>query len=59
MATPPDLAGRLGLGGLARLLEEATLLVGNDSGSRHLAAAVGTVIVAAHWSVNLSAHGSP
>jgi ADP-heptose:LPS heptosyltransferase len=44
-----DLAGRLGLGGLVGLLEQATLLVGNDSGPRHLAAAVGTATVAVHW----------
>ena len=44
-----DLAGRLSLGGLVGLLEQATLLVGNDSGPRHLAAAVGTATVAIHW----------
>ena len=54
---PADLAGRLGLGGLAGLLEQATLLVGNDSGPRHLAAAVGTATVAIHWGVNLATYG--
>jgi ADP-heptose:LPS heptosyltransferase len=48
-----DLAGRLSLGGLAGLLERATLLVGNDSGPRHLAAAVGTATVAVYWAPNL------
>lgn len=52
-----DLAGRLGLGGLAGLLKQATLLVGNDSGPRHLAAAVGTATVAVHWGVSLGTYG--
>jgi ADP-heptose:LPS heptosyltransferase len=52
-----DLTGRLGLGGLAGLLEQATLLVGNDSGPRHLAAAVGTATVAVHWCVSLGSYG--
>jgi ADP-heptose:LPS heptosyltransferase len=46
-----DLTGRLGLGGLAGLLERASSLVGNDSGPRHLAAAVGTATVAVYWGV--------
>jgi ADP-heptose:LPS heptosyltransferase len=52
-----DLTGRLGLGGLAGLLERATLLVGNDSGPRHLAAAVGTATVAVYWCVSLGSYG--
>jgi ADP-heptose:LPS heptosyltransferase len=48
-----DLTGRLSLGGLAGLLERATMLVGNDSGPRHLAAAVGTATVAVFWIPNL------
>ncbi len=52
-----DLAGRLSLGGLAGLLEQATLLVGNDSGPRHLAAAVGTATVGVYWGVSLSSYG--
>ena len=52
-----DLTGRLGLGGLVGLLERAILLVGNDSGPRHLAAAVGTATVAVYWGVNLGTHG--
>ena len=54
---PADLAGRLGLGGLAGLLVQATLLVGNDSGPRHLAAAVGTATVAVYWCVSLGSYG--
>jgi len=53
-ADAADLGGRLGLGGLVGLLERAVLLVGNDSGPRHLAAAVGTATVAVHWCVNLA-----
>ena len=52
-----NLADRLGLGGLAGLLEQATLLVGNDSGPRHLAAAVGTATVAVYWCVSLGSYG--
>jgi ADP-heptose:LPS heptosyltransferase len=52
-----DLAGRLGLGGLAGLLEQAILLVGNDSGPRHLAAAVGTATVAVYSGVHLGSYG--
>jgi ADP-heptose:LPS heptosyltransferase len=52
-----DLTGRLGLGGLAGLLEQATLLVGNDSGPRHLAAAVGAATVAIYWCVSLGSYG--
>ena len=52
-----DLTGRLGLGGLAGLLERATLLVGNDSGPRHLAAAVGTATVAVYWCASLGSYG--
>jgi ADP-heptose:LPS heptosyltransferase len=48
-----NLCGRLGIGGLAGLLERCALLVGNDSGPRHLAAAVGTATVAVYWCVNL------
>lgn len=41
-----DLSGRTPVGVLAALLEGAALLLGNDSGPMHLAAAVGTPVVA-------------
>jgi len=41
-----DLAGKTSLRGMAALLERASLFVGNDSGPMHLAAALGTPVVA-------------
>jgi lipopolysaccharide heptosyltransferase II len=41
----PSLAGRLDLGELAALLERASLLVSNNTGPVHVAAAVGTPVV--------------
>jgi ADP-heptose:LPS heptosyltransferase len=41
-----DLAGRLSIDGLLALLERAALLVSNDSGPLHLAAALGRPVVA-------------
>ncbi len=46
-------AGRLGLGELAGLLSVADVLVGNDSGPRHLAQAVGCATVGIYWFGNL------
>lgn len=40
-----DLTGKLSLGMLGALLKKATLLVSNDSGPVHIAAAVGTPVV--------------
>jgi lipopolysaccharide heptosyltransferase II len=46
MAAPSlSLAGRLSLAGLAALLQRAPLLIGNNSGPAHLAAATGTPVV--------------
>ncbi|MDF3049399.1 MAG: hypothetical protein K0R87_1037 [Pseudonocardia sp.] len=48
-----DLAGRLSLAGLVGVLERVDLLVGNDSGPRHLAEAVGTATVGVFTRANL------
>jgi ADP-heptose:LPS heptosyltransferase len=47
-----DLSGRLGMPALVGLLAGAVLLVGNDSGPRHLADAVGTPTVSVYWCGN-------
>lgn len=52
-----ELAGALDLGGLVGVLDSSTLLVGNDSGPRHLAQAVGTPTVAVYWIGNLVTAG--
>ncbi|MGI5285601.1 glycosyltransferase family 9 protein [Nonomuraea polychroma] len=49
--------GTLSLGGLAALYERCDLVIANDTGPRHLAAAVGTPTVAVYWVVNLINHG--
>ncbi len=54
-----EVCGRLSLRGLAGLLSRAALLVGNDSGPRHLAEAVGTATVAVYWCGNLVTWGPP
>src|SRR5215218_11395719 len=56
-----DLCGRTSLGGFAALMRDATLLVGNDSGPAHLAAAVGTrsVVVFLSGDPVRWAHGGP
>lgn len=48
-----DLTGRLALGKLLGVLERCRLLVGNDSGPRHLAVALGTPTVGVFTSANL------
>jgi ADP-heptose:LPS heptosyltransferase len=54
MTTPPlDLVGRLSLRGMVGVLERCCIMVGNDSGPRHLAGAVGTATVAVYWCGNL------
>lgn len=50
---PVNLAGRLPLSATLGVLERSALVLGNDSGPRHLAAAVGTATVAVYWCVNL------
>ncbi len=47
------LAGELGLGGLLGLLESADVMLGNDSGPRHLAQAAGTPTVGIFWAGNM------
>jgi ADP-heptose:LPS heptosyltransferase len=48
-----NLWNRLSLGGLAGLLSRARLVVSNDSGPLHLAAAVGSRTVGIYWCFNL------
>ena len=47
-----DLAGRLSLGGFLGLAERAGLVVSNDTGPLHLAAAVGAPTVGVFWASN-------
>lgn len=47
------LAGTLDLAGLAGVLARCQIMIGNDSGPRHLAAAVGTATVGIYWCANL------
>jgi ADP-heptose:LPS heptosyltransferase len=54
MRTPVrPLVARLTLGGLAGVLERAAVVVANDTGPRHLAAAVGTATASIYWCGNL------
>lgn len=48
-----SLAGELNLGTLAALLDRCAVLLGNDSGPRHLAQALGTPTVGLFWVGNL------
>lgn len=52
-----NLAGMLSLPGLAGLLASTTLVVGNDSGAVHLAAAVGASTVGVYWIGNVITGG--
>ncbi|MBV9454687.1 MAG: glycosyltransferase family 9 protein [Rubrobacter sp.] len=47
-----DLCGRLSLRGLVGLLSQCAVVVSNDSGPLHLAAAVGTATVGIFWGPN-------
>ena len=57
-ASAGDLSGRLSLGGLAGLYAGCALVVANDTGPLHLAAAVGTPTVGLFWVGNLI-NGAP
>ena len=52
-AAVADLVGRLSLSAVLGVLERCRVVVGNDSGPRHLAAAVGTSTVGVYWCGNL------
>jgi ADP-heptose:LPS heptosyltransferase len=54
-----DVSGRLSVLGTAELLRHATLLVTNDTGPMHLAAAVGTPVVAVFSSRDLAGRWYP
>jgi len=54
-----NLCGRLSLGGLAGLLSRCRVLIANDSGTLHLAAALGTASVGIYWCFNLVTAGLP
>lgn len=47
-----DTTGRLALSGLVGVLARASLVIANDSGPRHLAAAVGAATVGVFWCSN-------
>jgi ADP-heptose:LPS heptosyltransferase len=48
-----DLVDRLSMSAMTGVLARARLVVGNDSGPRHLAAAVGTATVGVYWCGNM------
>ncbi|RLV55491.1 glycosyltransferase family 9 protein [Aeromicrobium phragmitis] len=48
-----SLAGKLDLGELCAVLEACAVVIGNDSGPRHLAQAVGTPTVGIYWLGNV------
>lgn len=52
-----DLCGRLSLGGLAALFARCALVVSNDTGPLHLAAAVGAPTVGIYWCGNQITYG--
>jgi ADP-heptose:LPS heptosyltransferase len=57
IAPSVDLAGKLTLGGLAGVLARCRVVIGNDSGPLHLAAAVGVPTVGLYWGPNLIHYG--
>lgn len=60
ISTPAmDLCDRLTLGGLAALLARSRVVVSNDSGPLHLAAAVGAATVGIYWCGNMINGGIP
>lgn len=52
-SSPIDTCDRLGIGGLAALYEQCDVVISNDTGPLHLAAAVGTRTVGLYWCGNL------
>lgn len=54
-----SIAGTVGLSGLLGVLERAAIVVSNDSGPLHLAAAVGTPAVGVYWWPNVLTFGPP
>ena len=48
-----DLVGRLSMSAMVGVLERCRVVLGNDSGPRHLAGAVGTATVGVYWCGNL------
>jgi len=54
-----DSVGRLGLSGLVGVLSGAAVVVSNDTGPLHLAAAVGTATVGIYWCGNALNGGTP
>ncbi|MDP9417370.1 MAG: glycosyltransferase family 9 protein, partial [Actinomycetota bacterium] len=48
-----DLTTKLSLPGMVGLLARSVLVIGNDSGPRHLAGAVGTATIGIYWCGNL------
>jgi len=58
-AEAQNLCGCLSLGRLAGLLSRCRVLIANDSGTLHLAAALGTATVGVYWCFNLVTAGLP
>jgi ADP-heptose:LPS heptosyltransferase len=52
-----DMTGKLSLGGLTGLLAEAAMVISNDTGPLHVAAAVGAKTIGIYWVGNLISAG--